>query len=50
MALPGFPIGPVDEQRIQRTAEAMLEFGMLGQQDRSEVVQGTMVKSMIGPG
>ena len=29
MALPGFPIGPVDEKRIQRTAEAMLEFGML---------------------
>ena len=32
MALPGFPIGPVDDRRIQRTAEAMLEFGMLSQQ------------------
>jgi len=49
MALPGFPIGPVDEQRIQRTAEVMLEFGMLGQQDTSEVEQGTLVKSMISP-
>ncbi len=49
MALPGFPIGPVDERRIQRTAEAMLEFGMLGQQYETEVEQGTLVKSMIGP-
>ncbi len=29
MALPEFPIGPVDKKRIQRTAVAMLEFGML---------------------
>lgn len=49
MALPGFPIGPVDEQRIQRTAEAMLEFGMLSPQDSSEVERGTLVKSMVGP-
>ena len=49
MALPGFPIGPVDERRIQRTAEAMLEFGMLSQQYTTEVEQGTLVKSMIGP-
>jgi hypothetical protein len=49
MALPGFPIGPVDQSRIQRTADAMLEFGMLGQQYTSEVEQGTPVKSMIGP-
>ena len=49
MALPGFPIGPVDQSRIQRTADAMLEFGMLGQQYTSEVEQGTLVKSMIGP-
>ena len=32
MTLPGFPIGPVDKARIQRVAEAMLEFGMLGAQ------------------
>ena len=49
MALPGFPIGPVDEKRIQRTAEAMFEFGMLSQQYATDVEQGTLVKSMIGP-
>ena len=49
MALPGFPIGPVDVKRIQRTAEAMLQFGMLGQQDAAEVGRGTLVASMIGP-
>ncbi len=48
MALPGFPIGPVDDRRIQRTAEAMLEFGMLSQQYTAEVEQGTLVTSMIG--
>jgi NitT/TauT family transport system substrate-binding protein len=49
MALPGFPIGPVDEKRIQRTAEAMFEFGMLSQQYATDVEQGTLVKSMIDP-
>ena len=49
MALPEFPIGPVDEKRMQRTAEAMLQFGMLGPQYETEVEQGTLVKSMIGP-
>ena len=49
MALPGFPVGSVDERRIQRTAEAMLQFGMLSQQYTSEVEQGTLVKSMVGP-
>ena len=49
MALPGFPIGPVDQSRIQRTADAMLEFGMLSQQYTSQVEQGTLIKSMIGP-
>ena len=49
MALPDFPIGPVDERRIQRTAVAMLEFGMLSQAHATEVEQGTLIKSMIGP-
>ena len=49
MALPGFPVGSVDERRIQRTAEAMLQFGMLSQQYTAEVDQGTLVKSMVGP-
>ncbi len=47
MALPGFPLGPVDEKRVQRTAEAMLQFGMLSQQDAAQVDQGTLVQSMI---
>ena len=50
MALPDFPIGPVDGKRIQRTADAMLQFGMLGPQYVTEVEQGTLVKSMIVPG
>jgi len=49
MALPDFPLGPVDEKRIQRTAEAMLQFGMLSQQYATAVEQGTLVKSMIAP-
>jgi NitT/TauT family transport system substrate-binding protein len=48
MALPAFPIGAVDEKRIQRTAQAMLDFGMLSQQDTTEVEQGTLIESMIG--
>jgi NitT/TauT family transport system substrate-binding protein len=48
MALPDFPLGPVDEKRIQRTAEAMAQFGMLGPQYDTEVAQGTLVESMIG--
>ena len=47
MALPDFPLGPVDEKRIQRTAEAMLQFGMLSSQDTTGVEQGTLVRSMI---
>jgi NitT/TauT family transport system substrate-binding protein len=47
MALPDFPVGPVDETRIQRTAEAMLEFGLLGRQYTADVEQGTLVRSMI---
>ena len=34
---------------MQRTANAMLQNGMLGQQYTSEIEQGTLVKSMIGP-
>jgi len=50
MALPDFPVGPVDEARIQRTATAMLEFGLLAKQYTAEVQQGTLVKSMLTPG
>jgi hypothetical protein len=47
MALPDFPVGPVNEQRMQRTADAMLQFGVLAQQYAAEVRQGTLMRSMI---
>jgi NitT/TauT family transport system substrate-binding protein len=50
MALPDYPVGAVDETRIERTAEAMLQFGLLSQQYAAEVRQGTLVRSMIDPG
>jgi len=43
-----YPIGAVNQTRIQRVAAAMLQFGMLGQADAAEVQQGTLVKSMVG--
>ena len=49
MALSGYPTGPVNKERIQRVAAAMLQFGLLGQQDAAEVEQGTLVGSMVGP-
>jgi hypothetical protein len=48
MALPGFPTGPVVAQSIQRVADAMLEFGVLGDQYRVEVEKGALIRSMIG--
>jgi NitT/TauT family transport system substrate-binding protein len=50
MTLPGFPTGPVDETRMERTAQAMLQFGMIGQQYAAEVRRGTLIQSMCGPG
>lgn len=47
MALPGFPVGPVAETRIQSVAEAMLQFGLLGEQYSTEVDRGTLVGSML---
>jgi NitT/TauT family transport system substrate-binding protein len=47
MALPGFPTGPVNAQNIQRVAEVMLEFGVLGKQYSAEVEDGTLIRSMI---
>ena len=49
IALPGFPTGPVDEERIQREADLMLQFGVLGTEYAKEVGQGTLVSSMGGP-
>jgi NitT/TauT family transport system substrate-binding protein len=47
IAQPGFPTGPVDDVRIQRIANSMLQLGMLPEKDASEVQTGTLVKSMI---
>jgi NitT/TauT family transport system substrate-binding protein len=46
MALPGFPTGPVDETRMQRTADAMLEFGLLDRKYAAAVQRGTLIRSM----
>jgi NitT/TauT family transport system substrate-binding protein len=50
MSLPDFPVGPVNERRMQRTADAMLQFGVLARQYAAEVRQGTLIRSMISPG
>jgi NitT/TauT family transport system substrate-binding protein len=50
MSLPGFPTGPVDVRRMQRTADAMLQFGILGRQYAAEVQQGTLIRSMTASG
>ncbi len=48
MALSGYPIGPVNETRIQRVAQAMLQFGILGSAYAGQVERGTLVASMVG--
>ena len=47
MALPGFPTGPVNAQNIERVAEVMLEFGVLGRQYNAEVEDGALIRSMV---
>ena len=42
-----YPVGAVNQTRIQRVATAMLQFGMLGRADATEVQQGTLVGSMV---
>ena len=37
MSLPGFPTGPVDQERIQREAQVMLQFGVLGTEYSTQV-------------
>ena len=49
IALTGYPVGPVVEASIQRVAKAMLEFGILGRQDKAEVEQQTLIHSMVSP-
>jgi NitT/TauT family transport system substrate-binding protein len=47
MALPQFPTGPVDETRLQREAEEMLQFGLLAAGSSAEVSDGQLIRSMI---
>jgi NitT/TauT family transport system substrate-binding protein len=47
MALPGFPTGPVNAQNIERVAEVMLEFGVLGKQYGAAVEDGTLIRSLV---
>jgi NitT/TauT family transport system substrate-binding protein len=47
MALPGFPTGPVNQQRIQRVADVMLRLGLLDEKYASEVQNGSLVKSLV---
>ena len=47
MALPGFPTGPVDQDRIQRVADIMLRLGLLSQKYATEVTSGGLVKSLV---
>jgi NitT/TauT family transport system substrate-binding protein len=49
MSLPDFPVGPVNEQRMQRTADARLQFGVLARRYAAEVRQGTLIRSLISP-
>ena len=44
-----FPVGPVNQQRVQRTADAMLSLASLPRQYAAEVRQGTLIRSMIFP-
>jgi NitT/TauT family transport system substrate-binding protein len=47
MAVPQFPTGPVDEARIQREAEEMLQFGLLSPASAAAVNNDSLVRSMI---
>jgi hypothetical protein len=40
---------PVNKAHIQRVTAAVLKFGILSPQDATEVEQGTLVASMVGP-
>jgi NitT/TauT family transport system substrate-binding protein len=47
MALPGFPTGPVNQERIQRVADVMLRLGLLDEKYTGEVQSGSLVKSLV---
>jgi len=48
IALPGYPIGPVNRTRIQRVAQAMLQFGILSSRYAAEIERGALVTSLVG--
>lgn len=50
MALPGFPVGPPNETAIQGVAQAMLQYGFLGESSSTEIHSGTLAQSMFRPG
>ena len=39
----------MNKGRIQRVTATVLKFGILSPQDATEVEQGTLVASMVGP-
>lgn len=47
MALPGFPEGPVNQERIQRVADVMLRLGLLDEKYTGEVQSGSLVRSLV---
>jgi NitT/TauT family transport system substrate-binding protein len=47
MTMPDFPTGAVDVARIQRVADAMLQFGVLAKKYSPEVQRGTLIRSMV---
>lgn len=49
MNVPGFPIGPVNGTRLQRAADAMLQFGEIKDNRAAIVENGSLIKSMIDP-
>lgn len=49
MALPGFPVGPVNQTRLQRAADAMLQFGEIKESQAAIVQDGSLIRSMIDP-
>ena len=49
IALPNFPIGPVNSIRLQRDANQMLEIGELKPKSSASVTNGSLINSMIDP-
>jgi NitT/TauT family transport system substrate-binding protein len=48
MAIPDFPVGAVNETRIQQEALDMIEFGLLSKKYTGAVDSGAVVKALVG--